>query len=189
MVEIGGPDPLHIMKIYSRFGLRNFILCLGYKDVIIRNYFLNYRFSRSDIALEMVSSSVEILGNAPLEDWWIVLADTGDLAQTGARIRMAAKYVRPRPLPGDVRRWLSDIAIDALYENHISDGREATETAVHLTARFGQIAIQAGQVTMFPEKPQVTDGWVNGGFFVFDRSVFDDAEFFARSVTRASRFA
>ena len=95
MVEIGGrPIIWHIMKIYSRFGLRNFILCLGYKGEILRDYFLNYRYNRSDLAVDLHSSTVEVLGNAPLENWRVVLADTGDVAQTGARIRTAMKYVR-----------------------------------------------------------------------------------------------
>lgn len=87
MVEIGGrPILWHIMKIYSRFGLRNFILCLGYKGEILRDYFLNYRYNRSDLVVDLHSSAVELLGNAPPEDWRVVLADTGDAAQTGARI-------------------------------------------------------------------------------------------------------
>src|SRR5579863_10000115 len=85
MVEIGGrPIIWHIMKIYSRFGLRNFILCLGYKGEILRDYFLNYRYNRSDLAVDLLSSTVEVLGNAPPENWRVVLADTGDVAQTGA---------------------------------------------------------------------------------------------------------
>lgn len=177
MVEIGGrPILWHIMKIYSRFGLRNFILCLGYKGDVIRDYFLNYRFNRSDIAVELGSSVVEILGNAPLDDWRVVLADTGDLAQTGARIRRAAKYVRKDRFLATYGDGVSDIAIDALYECHVAGGQEATVTAVHPTARFGEIAVDNGKVTTFHEKPQITDGWVNGGFFVFERSVFDNAD-------------
>ena len=95
MIEIGGrPIIWHIMKIYSRFGLRNFILCLGYKGEVLRDYFLNYRYNRSDLAVDLHSSSVDVLGNEPLEDWRVVLADTGEDAQTGARIRAAMKCVR-----------------------------------------------------------------------------------------------
>ena len=176
MVEIGGrPIIWHIMKIYSRFGLRNFILCLGYKGEVLRDYFLNYRYNRSDLAVDLQSSSVDVLGNEPLEDWRVVLADTGDEAQTGARIRTAMKYVRHDHFLATYGDGVSDIAIDALYDSHVASGRQGTVTAVHPTARFGEIAIDGSQVRTFHEKPQITDGWVNGGFFVFERSVFDNA--------------
>jgi glucose-1-phosphate cytidylyltransferase len=177
MVEIGGrPIIWHIMKIYSRFGLRNFILCLGYKGEILRDYFLNYRHNHSDLVVDLHSSSVEVLGNAPLEDWRVVLADTGDTAQTGARIRSAMKYVRHDCFLATYGDGVSDIAIDALYDCHRTGGRQATITAVHPTARFGEIAIDGDKVTTFHEKPQITDGWINGGFFVFERAVFDRAD-------------
>jgi glucose-1-phosphate cytidylyltransferase len=177
MIEIGGrPIIWHIMKIYARFGLRNFILCLGYKGEILRDYFLNYRYNRSDLAVELHSSSVEVLGNTPLEDWRIVLADTGDVAQTGARVRTATKYLRHDRFLATYGDGVSDIDLHALYASHLAGGRQATVTAVHPTARFGEIAIDGGQVTTFREKPQITDGWVNGGFFVFERGVFDHAD-------------
>jgi glucose-1-phosphate cytidylyltransferase len=176
MIEIGGrPIIWHIMKIYSRFGVRNFILCLGYKGEVLRDYFLNYRYNRSDLAVELQSSSVDVLGNEPLEDWRVVLADTGDEAQTGARIRTAMKYVRHDRFLATYGDGVSDVAIDALYDSHIASGRQATVTAVHPTARFGEIAIDGSQVRTFHEKPQITDGWINGGFFLFERSVFDSA--------------
>lgn len=177
MVEIGGrPILWHIMKIYAHFGVRNFILCLGYKGEIIRDHFLKYRYNRSDLAVELQTNAVEILGNQPLEDWRIVLADTGDLTQTGARIRLAMKYLRHDRFFATYGDGVCDIELDALYKRHITSGCQATVTAVHPTARFGEIAIDAGQVTMFREKPQVTEGWVNGGFFVFERAVFDQAD-------------
>ena len=176
MIEIGGrPIIWHIMKIYSGFGLRNFILCLGYKGEILRDYFLNYRYNRSDLAVDLHSSSVEVLGNAPTEDWRVVLANTGDVAQTGARIRTAMKYVRHDRFLATYGDGVSDIAIDALYESHLASGRQATVTAVHPSARFGEIAIDGGKVIAFHEKPQITDGWVNGGFFMFERAVFERA--------------
>jgi glucose-1-phosphate cytidylyltransferase len=175
MIEIGGrPIIWHIMKIYSRFGLRNFILCLGYKGEVLRDYFLNYRYNRSDLAVDLQSSSVDVLGNEPPDDWRVVLADTGDEAQTGARISTAMKYVRHNRFLATYGDGVSDIAIDALYDCHVASGRKATVTAVHPTARFGEIAIDGGHVKTFHEKPQIKDGWVNGGFFVFERSVFDN---------------
>lgn len=177
MIEIGGrPIIWHIMKIYARFGVRNFILCLGYKGDILRNYFLNYRYNRSDLVVDLRSNSVEVLGSTPLENWRVVLADTGDTAQTGARIRTAMKHVRHDRFLATYGDGVSDIDVDALYRSHIDGGRPATITAVRPTARFGQIGVHEGQVIDFSEKPQVTDGWVNGGFFVFERSVFDHAD-------------
>jgi glucose-1-phosphate cytidylyltransferase len=174
MVEIGGrPIIWHIMKIFSRFGLRSFILCLGYKGEVLRDYFLNYRYNRSDLIVDLQSSSVEVLGGEPLEDWRVVLADTGDEAQTGARIRSVMKYVRHGCFLATYGDGVSDVAIDALYNSHVTSGRQATVTAVHPTARFGEIAIDGSQVRTFHEKPQITDGWINGGFFAFERAVFD----------------
>ena len=153
MVEIGGrPIIWHIMKMYSRFGLRNFILCLGYKGEVLRDYFLNYRYNRSDLAVDLQSSSVDVLGNEPLEDWRVVVADTVDVAQTGARICTAMKYVRHDHFLATYGDGVSDIAIDALYDCHIASGRQATVTAVHPTVRFGRSPL-TGQVTTFHEKP------------------------------------
>ena len=155
MIEIGGrPIIWHIMKIYARFGLRNFILCLGYKGEVLRDYFLNYRYNRSDLAVDLQSSSVDVLGNEPLEDWRVVLADPGDEAQTGARICAAMKYVRHDRFLATYGDGVSDIAIDGLYDCHVASGRQATVMAVHPTARFGEISIAGSQVTTFHEKPR-----------------------------------
>ncbi|HSV21817.1 MAG TPA: sugar phosphate nucleotidyltransferase, partial [Xanthobacteraceae bacterium] len=130
MVEIGGrPILWHIMKIYSHFGVRNFILCLGYKGEIIRDHFLNYRHNRSDLAVDLHTNSVEVLGNAPLEDWRIILADTGEATQTGARIRMVTKYLRHDRFLATYGDGVCDIALDALYKRHITGGCQATVTA------------------------------------------------------------
>ena len=177
MIEIGGrPILWHIMKIYARFGIRNFILCLGYRGEVIRDYFLNYRYSGSDLIVDLGSSSVEIIDSAPTENWRIVLAETGAVMQTGARMRIASKYLRNSTCFATYGDGVADIDLRALYDDHLSNGRKATVTAVHPTARFGEIAVRAGQVTLFVEKPQVTSGWVNGGFFVFEREVFERAD-------------
>jgi glucose-1-phosphate cytidylyltransferase len=177
MVEVGGrPIVWHIMKIYARFGIRSFILCLGYKGEMIRNYFLNYRYNQSDLIVDLASSSVEAVGGAPMENWRIVLADTGDATETGARMRTAAKYLRHPRFLATYGDGVADINLQALYDHHLTHRRKGTVTAVHPTARFGEIAVRGGQVTMFQEKPQVTNGWVNGGFFVFERDVFEHAD-------------
>src|SRR5262249_4963448 len=176
-VEVGGrPILWHIMKIYASFGVRNFILCLGYKGEMIRDYFLNYRYYDKDLIVDLGASSVEIVGGAPQENWRVVLAHTGDVAQTGARLRMASRYLRHCRFLATYGDGVCDLDLQALYDHHLRSGRMATVTAVHPTARFGEIAVKAGQVTMFQEKPQVANGWVNGGFFVFEREVFDRAD-------------
>jgi glucose-1-phosphate cytidylyltransferase len=177
MIEIGGrPILWHIMKIYASFGVRSFILCLGYKGEIIRDYFLNYRYNRADLLVDLGANSVEIMGEAPQEDWRVVLAHTGDVAQTGARLRMASRYLRHRRFLATYGDGVCDLDLQALYNNHLANGLIATVTAVHPIARFGEIAVKAGQVTTFLEKPQIANGWVNGGFFVFERDVFDIVE-------------
>jgi glucose-1-phosphate cytidylyltransferase len=177
MIEIGGrPILWHIMKIYAGFGVRSFILCLGYRGEVIRDYFLNYRYSGADLIIDLGSSSVEVVGNSLKEDWRVVLAETGAVAQTGARMRIATKYLRNSRFLATYGDGVANINLRELLDNHIASGRSATVTAVHPIARFGEIAVRAGQVTVFTEKPQITSGWVNGGFFVFERTVFDRAD-------------
>ena len=174
MVEIGGrPILWHIMSSYARFGIRNFILCLGYKGDVIRDYFLNYRHNRSDLIIDLKPGSVTTADNIPVEDWRVVLTDTGETTQTGARLRAATKYLRHPLFFATYGDGVANVDLHKLYRRHLEVGRAATVTAVHPTARFGEIAVDAQRVTVFHEKPQVTDGWVNGGFFVFERGVFD----------------
>src|SRR5262249_33246533 len=152
-----------IMKIYALFGIRNFILCLGYKGETIRDYFLNYRYNQSDLIIDLGAQSVDVADGPPIENWRIVLVDTGETAQTGARICMATKSLRDETFFATSGDGVADIDLGKLYENHLARGHEATVTAVHATARFGEIAVDGGRVIVFQEKPQVTSGWVNGG--------------------------
>lgn len=174
MVEVGGrPILWHIMKHYQGFGVRNFILCLGYKGDVIRDYFLNYRRRNSDFAVDFADGTVEELSNGVDEDWRIVLAETGHDSLTGTRIRKALKYVRGNQFMATYGDGVCDVDLNALLRHHEAKGALATVTAVHPSSRYGELAIANGAVRTFREKPQVTDGWINGGFFVFERSVFD----------------
>ncbi len=174
MVEIGGrPILWHIMKHYQGFGVRNFILCLGYKGDVIRDYFLNYRRRNSDFAVDFADGTVEELSNGCEEDWRIVLAETGTDSLTGTRIRKALKYVRGNKFMATYGDGVCDVDLNALLRHHEAKGALATVTAVHPSSRYGELAIANGTVRTFREKPQVTDGWINGGFFVFERSAFD----------------
>ena len=174
MVEIGGRPMLwHIMKHYHQFGVRNFILCLGYKGDVIRDYFLNYELNNSDVAIDFRDGSLETLSNGYGEDWRVVLAETGPDTQTGSRIKKALRYVRGNTFLATYGDGLSNVDLNALLAQHQSSNKLATVTAVHPSSRFGELAIAGDTVSSFREKPQVADGWINGGFFAFERRSFD----------------
>ena len=154
MVEIGErPILWHIMKHYHHFGVRNFILCLGYKGHVIRDYFLNYEMHNSDVAVDFRDGSVEMLSNAYAEDWRIVLADTGPETLTASRIKKALRYVRGDTFLATYGDGLSDIDLPALLTYHRQTKRLATISAVHPSSRFGELAIGDGLVQSFREKP------------------------------------
>jgi len=174
MVEIGGKPILwHIMKHYHGFGANSFVLCLGYKGDVIRDYFLNYRSHNSDFAVDLGSGSVETLSNGFDEDWRVVLAETGRDTLTGSRIRRALRYVRGTTFFATYGDGVADVDLGALLAHHRRSGRLATVTAVHPSSRYGELGIEEGMVKTFCEKPQVTQGWINGGFLVFEKAAFD----------------
>lgn len=174
MVEIGNrPILWHIMKHYRHFEARNFILCLGYKGDVIRDYFLNYPLYNSDFAIDFRSGSVEPLSHGCEEDWRVIMADTGRDTLTGTRMKLALKYIEGSTFLATYGDGVSDIDLDALLAHHRSTGKLATVTAVRPSSRFGELAIQGNIVSNFREKPQVTEGWINGGFFVFEKRAFD----------------
>lgn len=175
MVEIGGKPILwHIMKHYHHFGVRNFVLCLGYRGDVIRDYFLNYQTHISDVAVDLRSGGIETLSNGDAEDWRVVLAETGAETLTGSRIRQALRYVRGNTFFATYGDGVSNVDIAALLAHHRRIGRSATVTAVHPSSRYGELSIDGGLVKTFREKPQVNDGWINGGFMVFERAAFAD---------------
>jgi glucose-1-phosphate cytidylyltransferase len=161
------------MRRYHRYGVRRFILCLGYKGEVIRDYFLNYRMRQCDVTVKLRSHDVEVHGEDTTEDWEVVLADTGDASMTGARIRRALKHVKGRHFFATYGDGVADIDMARLLAAHEAGGRLATVTAVHPSSRYGEIDVAHGVVRTFSEKPQVADGWINGGFFVFAREAFD----------------
>lgn len=170
MVEIGGhPIVWHIMRRYAMFGVRRFILCLGYKGDSIRDYFLNYRCYHSDFTVHLKKGDVEIHDQVNVEDWEIVLAETGLHTQTGSRIARALQHVRNPTFFATYGDGVARIDIKKLFEHHQQKGKLATLTAVHPSSRYGEIKIENGQVNYFAEKPQVTRDAVNGGYFVFEK--------------------
>jgi len=176
MVEIGGrPILWHIMRRYHKFGVRRFVLCLGYKGDAIRDYFLNYRMRQGDVTVNLKSNAVEMHGVDAAEDWDVVLADTGDETMTGARIKRALPHLRGRHFFATYGDGVADVDIAALLAEHETGGRQATVTAVHPSSRYGEIDVAHDTVKTFAEKPQVNEGWINGGFFVFSKDAFASA--------------
>jgi glucose-1-phosphate cytidylyltransferase len=175
MVEIGGrPILWHIMKIYAHHGLTDFVVCLGYKGYMVKEYFANWRLHRSDVTIDLATNSIT-WHDAPAEPWRVTLADTGDDTMTGGRLKRVARHLAPGETfcmtYGD---GVADIDLGALLAFHRAHGRAATLTAVRPPGRFGAVAIEEGRVTRFVEKPEGDGGWINGGFFVLEPRVLDE---------------
>lgn len=170
MVEIGAhPILWHIMKIYSSFGLNDFVLCLGYKGHIIKDYFIDFKFRHNDCTVRLGENpAVEIHKNEAEENWTVTLAETGETTQTGARIHRVGKYLNNETFCLTYGDGLGSVNIEKLIEFHRSHGKIGTVTGVRPPGRFGELEIVNNQVKDFSEKPQVTQGLINGGFFVFE---------------------
>lgn len=177
MVEIGGrPILWHIMGIYSRHALRDFVLAIGYKGEVIKDYFLNYHAHQSDLTVDLRSGDVTY-SNPTAEDWRVCMVDTGAASMTGGRLlRLESHLAADGTFMLTYGDGVSDVDLSALLAFHRSHGRLATVTAVRPPARFGDLQIEDGTVTRFAEKPQAGEGWINGGFFVFEPKVFDYIE-------------
>jgi glucose-1-phosphate cytidylyltransferase len=171
MVEIGGKPILwHIMKTYSHYGIVDFILCLGYKGDLIREYFLNYSTMNSDVIVSVGDRSVEHL--EPFHDeenWHVLLAETGPLTPTGGRIQRVGKYIKGDDFFVTYGDGVSDVDLNAQLAFHRSHGKLATVTGVRPASRFGELRLRGDLVFEFREKPQLDEGWINGGYFVFKR--------------------
>jgi len=175
MVSIGErPILWHIMKIYAHYGFNNFILCLGYKGEMIKDFFLNYNMRNSDICVELGSKKITKLTNGHAEDnWSVTLVDTGLEAMTGGRLKIASQYIKTDDFLLTYGDGVANVDINALVEFHQQQGKLGTVTAVRPSSRYGEIAIQNGIAVDFIEKPQTHEGWINGGFFVLNRKVLD----------------
>ncbi len=173
MVEIGGrPILWHIMKSYSAYGIHDFIICLGYKGYMIKEYFANYFLHSSDVTIDLRENRVEAHATA-CDPWRVTLVDTGDISMTGGRLRRVLPYVAEDEAfcftYGD---GVSDVDIGKLIEFHKQEGRLATVTAVQPVGRYGALEIAADlSVTNFAEKPKGDGRWINGGFFVLSPRV------------------
>jgi glucose-1-phosphate cytidylyltransferase len=177
LVEVGGlPFIWHIMKIYSHYGFKDFIICLGYRGYMIKEYFSNYFLHTSDVTFDMKLGTMEVHRKHG-EDWRVTLVDTGEETQTGGRLRRVASYVKDDAAfaltYGD---GVADVPLDRLVAFHDAHGRKATVTAVRPALRFGALDTEGDVVRAFREKATEGAGWVNGGFFVLSPSVCDLVE-------------
>jgi len=174
MVEVGGyPLLWHLMNIYAHYEMKRFVLALGYKGDVIKDYFLRYHATNSDITVNLCNGAVEY-HKTHRRDWEVRMIDTGDGTLTGGRLHRLEPHLRDGGTfmltYGD---GVADINIAKLFEFHKQHGRIATLTAVRPPARFGTMQFDGNRVIDFKEKPQTQEGWINGGFFVFEPAVFD----------------
>ena len=173
MVSVGGKPILwHIMKTYAHFGHKDFYVALGYKAEVIKDYCLNYRALNADFTVDLNSGLVDSHQIASI-DWKVTLAHTGDTSMTGGRVKRMQSYIGNETCMLTYGDGVADIDIDALLAFHRSHGKMVTISAVRPAARFGELQMDNGLVTSFQEKPQLHDGWINGGYFVFEPEFFD----------------
>lgn len=174
MVEIGGrPILWHIMKIYERHGFNDFVLALGYKGEVIKDYFLNYHARLSDLTVHLQNGRIDY-SNPTAEDWRVLLVDTGPKTMTGGRLLRLKPHLHTGGTfmltYGD---GVSDVNLTKLLAFHRAHGKLATVTAVRPPVRFGELSMEGDRVMHFQEKPQAGEGWINGGFFMFEPAVLD----------------
>jgi glucose-1-phosphate cytidylyltransferase len=173
MVEIGGKPILwHVMKIYSAHGIRDFIICTGYKGYVIKEYFANYFLHMSDVTFDMQNNSMEV-HQRHAEPWKVTVVDTGESTMTGGRLKRIQSYVPKETFCMTYGDGVGDVNISAVIQSHRAAGKKATVTAVQPPGRFGAMHVEGNAVTHFVEKPEGDGGWINGGFFVLEPSVLD----------------
>jgi len=194
MIEIGGrPILWHIMNIYATHGVTEFIIALGYKGEVVKEYFLNFHAINSDISVDLSTGATTIHDNGNQHNWKVHLVDTGPYTQTGGRLKRLQKWLaNDETFMFTYGDGVADIDIRALLKFHKAHGRLATVTTVRSPARFGRLALEGDEIVEFFEKPEAGEGWINGGYFVLDRKAIDyiesDQTIWERdSVTRLTR--
>lgn len=177
MVEIGGkPIIWHIMKLYSHYGFNDFIICLGYKGYVIKEFFANLFLHLSDVTIDLATNQIQV-HNSPVDKWKITLVETGSHTLTGGRIKCVRKYVNDERFMLTYGDGVSNVNINELIRFHEEKGRICTVTAVQPSGRFGVLQInEQNEVESFHEKRAEDSGWINGGFFVCEPAVFDYIE-------------
>ena len=174
MVEVGGyPILWHIMKTYAQFGHDEFVVCLGYKGYVIKDFFLNYKSRHGGMSIDLATGTFEMHDHDLGEKWKVHLLDTGDDTMTGGRIKRAAKFLGRRRFMATYGDGVADIDINKLLAFHEDHGRKATLSAVRPPARFGGLNVEGDFVRSFNEKPLLGEGWINGGYMVFEPEIAD----------------
>ena len=174
MVEIGGrPILWHIMKHYAHYGFREFYVALGYKGEVIKRYFLDYHSLSGDLTVKLGSGQVEAHARGRTDEWTVHLVDTGHAVNTGGRVRRLGAHLADGTFLVTYGDGVSDIRLDDLLRFHRGHGKLATLTAVRPPARFGGLIFDGDMVAQFTEKPQIGEGWINGGFLVFEPGLLD----------------
>ncbi len=174
MVEIGGmPILWHIMKAYAHYGFKDFILCLGYKGEIVKQYFYNYEMLANDFTVELGSKNIEIHPKHSEKGWKVTLADTGRSAMTGARIKHVEKFIDSDTFMVTYGDGVTDLNIKQLLAFHQSHGKIGTVTGVFPQSRYGELLIQDDRVLSFDEKPTNHKNLISGGYFIFNKRIFD----------------
>lgn len=176
MIEIGGKPILwHIMKIYSHYGINDFVVCCGYKGYIIKEYFANYFLHMSDVTFDMSNNTMEV-HQRYVEPWRVTLVNTGEDTVTGGRLKRVREHLGDEDFCFTYGDGVADINIQELIGFHRSHGKLATVTAIQPPGRYGALDIGEGRVRSFQEKPAGDGAWINGGFFVLNPSVIDYIE-------------
>jgi glucose-1-phosphate cytidylyltransferase len=171
MVEIGGKPILwHIMKIYAAHGIDDFIVCLGYKGYVIKEWFANYALHTSDVTFDLGTGEMQV-HHSTTEPWRITLVETGEETMTGGRLKRVLPYVGDGTFCFTYGDGVADVDVTALVGHHLASGALATVTAVQPSGRFGALEIDSDRVSGFLEKPRGDGAWINGGFFVLEPSV------------------
>lgn len=172
MIEIGGKPILwHIMKSYSHHGINDFVICLGYKGYVIKEYFANYFLHMADVTFDLAENRMEVHQKAS-EPWRVTLIDTGEASQTGGRLKRAERYVAGAPFCLTYGDGVANVDVGKLVAFHKAGKRIATVTAVRPPGRFGALDLEGDRVRGFIEKPAGDGGWINGGFFVLEPEAF-----------------
>lgn len=173
LVMIGGkPIIWHIMKFYSHYGFNDFVIPIGYKGEMIKEYFLNFLRMNNDFCIDLRNDQIEILSDER-EPYTVTVVDTGINTMTGGRIKRLERFIGSNRFMATYGDGLANVDIRKLMEHHKAMGRHATITGVHPTSRFGELNLEQNVITDFMEKPQLHDSYINGGFFVFEPEVFD----------------
>jgi glucose-1-phosphate cytidylyltransferase len=173
MVEIGGKPILwHIMKMYSHYGIQDFVICCGFKGYVLKEYFANYFLHMSDVTFDMQKNSMEV-HQRNAEPWRVTVVDTGEATMTGGRLKRVASYIGNTTFCMTYGDGVGDVDISAVIATHQKAKKKATVTAVQPPGRFGALQVEGESVTGFIEKPEGDGGWINGGFFVLEPSVLE----------------